>query len=327
MGSSSNKWLNVYASNFYGYSGSFSYKVEAPLVRANADLGLILANKDSNAPTTTSGWNQVNFYDKNIVSLGYFQLYSDTNANVYNWVGRKNSDLTVGRNIFWNVDGEVLGCNPSNTVSLGDRWYKWRQLHCTEITTYSADFHRNIFGNYGTFWRQDGYNLYLLLTASGDQNGSWTDARPITVSMSTGICNINGNANSATYSTTQAASNNSTNIATTAFVKSQGYVSLTSLAGGNSAGSLSHSVGSMILACCASSAFGGTKFYANVSGQQLYPCRTEIYTIAHSQFFTPVVVRGSDSSIGSGTWRYLGGSNGNFNTDSGEIFGMFLRVA
>src|SRR5574344_1380503 len=67
-------------------------KVEATLVRATADLGLVLANKDSNAPTTTIGWNQVQFYDKNLVQLGYFQLSSNvsTSANVYNWVGRKN---------------------------------------------------------------------------------------------------------------------------------------------------------------------------------------------------------------------------------------------
>src|SRR5574344_2983195 len=57
LGSTSNKWLSVYASNFYGDYGSFSNKVEAPLVRATADLGLVLANKDSTALTTTRGGN------------------------------------------------------------------------------------------------------------------------------------------------------------------------------------------------------------------------------------------------------------------------------
>ena len=39
--------------------------------------------------------------------------------------------------------------------------------------------------------------------------------------------------------------------------------------GGNRAGSLTHSVGSLILARCSSTAFANTKSYANVAGQQL----------------------------------------------------------
>ena len=135
LGSSSFKWLNVYASNFYGDSGSFSNKVEAPLVRANADLGLILANKDSNAPTTTSGWNQVQFYDKNMVQLGYFQLYSHTNANVYNWVGRKNYDLTIWRIIRWNVDEDIFCCSHDNTISLGSSSNRWSSVYATTVNT------------------------------------------------------------------------------------------------------------------------------------------------------------------------------------------------
>src|SRR5574344_1158420 len=185
LGSSAAYWKSCYATHFYGEFGSFSNKVEAPFVRATDDLGLVLANKDSNAPTTTSGWNQLQFYDKNMVQLGYCQLSSNTNANVYNWVGRKNANLTDWRNIFWNVDVGVFGCDPSNTVSLGNSSFRWSQLHCTEITTYGRNFQRNIYGNYGTFWRQEeaGY-LYLLLTASGDQTGSFTTARPITVNLS-----------------------------------------------------------------------------------------------------------------------------------------------
>src|SRR5574344_1141934 len=201
LGSSAAYWKSCYATNFYGEFGSFSNKVEAPLVRATADLGLVLAKKDSKAPTTTSGWNQIQFYDKNMVQLGYFQLSSDTNANVYFLVGKKNSDLTNSRNIFWNVDADVFGCVPSNTISLGSSANRWDQLHCTEITTYGPNFLRSISGDYGTFWRNDGYNLYLMVTAKGDQTGDFTTARPIIVSLSTGICYINGEANSAIYAT------------------------------------------------------------------------------------------------------------------------------
>ena len=63
-----------------------------------------------------------------------------------------------------------------------------------EIITTNMNPFRMVYGNYGAFWRNDGSNTYLLLTASGDQYGSWTNARPLTVNNSTGVCSINGNA-------------------------------------------------------------------------------------------------------------------------------------
>lgn len=66
------------------------------------------------------------------------------------------------------------------------------------FTAHNANAFRMVQGNYGAFWRNDGGNTYLLVTASGDQYGSCTDARPISVNNSTGICNINGNAATAT---------------------------------------------------------------------------------------------------------------------------------
>ncbi len=59
-----------------------------------------------------------------------------------------------------------------------------------EIYSASANAFRMIYGNYGAFWRQDGANLYLLLTNSGDQRGGWNNLRPFTVSLSGGTVNI-----------------------------------------------------------------------------------------------------------------------------------------
>lgn len=108
------------------------------------------------------------------------------------------------------------------------------------------------------------------------------------------------------------------------------YVQINSLAGGNVAGSLTHSIGSLVLARCSSTAFNSVKLYGNVAGLQLYPCRTEICTIYNSSGtqFVPIVVRGTDdSNLGSGTWRYLGGASANFNSSESDVYGMFLRVA
>ena len=51
---------------------------------------------------------------------------------------------------------------------------------------------------YGVFQRTDGSNWYMLVTANNDPLGTWTSARPISIALSTGTCNINGNAGTAT---------------------------------------------------------------------------------------------------------------------------------
>src|SRR5574344_2197064 len=349
LGTSGTKWLSVYATNFYGdlvgglTLNQTSLKMTVKdsnsnttrtndVLRANSSnsvYGLNVALGGSGNTIVGAGESytaQLNELegnnDENLYLMADTGIYFKTGANTF----ANAKTLTLSPTAELSGLAKVTSTSFVGTLT-GDCYGGSGSF--SSISTSARDFQRNIYGNYGTFWRQEeAGNLYLLLTASGDQTGDFTTARPIQVSLSTGICNINGNANSATYATTQAASNNSTKIATPAFVKSQGYVSINSLAGGNRAGSLTHSVGSMILARCASSALGGTKFYTNVAGQQLYPCRTEIYTVSRSPFFWPIVVHdSSDGSVGSGTWRYLGGSNGNFNTDEREIFGMFLRVA
>lgn len=55
-----------------------------------------------------------------------------------------------------------------------------------EVQSYSANSFRHVQGNYGTFWRNDGTNLYLLMTNSGDQYGSFNTLRPLTVNLASG---------------------------------------------------------------------------------------------------------------------------------------------
>ena len=51
---------------------------------------------------------------------------------------------------------------------------------------------RAISGNYGTFFRNDGTDFYYLITASGDQYGSWSTLRPLTIKNSNGAVTIDG---------------------------------------------------------------------------------------------------------------------------------------
>lgn len=70
-------------------------------------------------------------------------------------------------------------------------------LKYVQDISYSIHFGRSIVGNYGTFWRNDGNTLYLMVTAANDQTGSYTGQRPFSVNLASGIANINGNANTA----------------------------------------------------------------------------------------------------------------------------------
>ena len=55
-----------------------------------------------------------------------------------------------------------------------------------EFQTTSANSYRMVYGNYGVFWRQDGSSLYLMVTNSGDQYGTFNSLRPLTISLTNG---------------------------------------------------------------------------------------------------------------------------------------------
>lgn len=55
-----------------------------------------------------------------------------------------------------------------------------------EIQTTGQNSYRMVWNSYGTFWRNDGSNLYLMITNSGDQYGGYGALRPFIVNFSTG---------------------------------------------------------------------------------------------------------------------------------------------
>ncbi|WP_411840100.1 tail fiber domain-containing protein [Paracoccus sp. ME4] len=56
----------------------------------------------------------------------------------------------------------------------------------SEFVSRSANNYRLVGGDYGSFWRNDGSNIYLMLTNSGNQLGSWNGLRPFSVAAATG---------------------------------------------------------------------------------------------------------------------------------------------
>lgn len=75
-------------------------------------------------------------------------------------------------------------------------------LKYVQDITYSIHFGRSITGSYGTFWRNDGNTLYLMVTAANDQTGTYTGQRPFSLNLAAGIANINGNAATANTANT-----------------------------------------------------------------------------------------------------------------------------
>lgn len=55
-----------------------------------------------------------------------------------------------------------------------------------EFQTTAVESYRIAYGNIGTFWRNDGSNLYLLATDSGDAYGNYNSLRPFYVALATG---------------------------------------------------------------------------------------------------------------------------------------------
>lgn len=55
-----------------------------------------------------------------------------------------------------------------------------------EIKTTNANAFRAIYNDYGFFIRNDGYDVYFMLTNKGDAHGSWNSLRPIVIHNETG---------------------------------------------------------------------------------------------------------------------------------------------
>ncbi|WP_158812081.1 hypothetical protein [Beijerinckia sp. L45] len=92
-----------------------------------------------------------------------------------------NQVYTNSGPLYLNYGGAVQLCNTGGQAYFGGT------INCNgEIQTTSANSYRSVYGNYASFWRQDGGNLYLMLTNSGDQYGSWNGLRPFMVGVSNG---------------------------------------------------------------------------------------------------------------------------------------------
>ena len=90
--------------------------------------------------------------------------------------------------------------NTADTLTLGGKVAVSGSLSVSgivstqEIQSSSSNSFRLMNNNYGTFWRNDDNDLYLMITNAGDPTGTYNSLRPLTVDLATGVCNISGSA-------------------------------------------------------------------------------------------------------------------------------------
>lgn len=108
--------------------------------------------------------------------------YGDATTNQLSII----NELSEGNNsIFFNETGQIsLNAGKTKIVHSNGQY----------IST-NANNYRIIYGNYGTFWRNDSVKLYLMSTAENDQLGTWNSYRPFIYNLTSGDVQLGGDAN------------------------------------------------------------------------------------------------------------------------------------
>ena len=117
----------------------------------------------------------------------YIDFHFNNSESDYTFRIVQNSEDTL------TFGGKVNVAN-NLTVASGGMSVAGNIKNTGEIQSETTNSYRHVYGNYGAFWRNDGNDLYLMLTNSGDQYGSYNDLRPLSVDFATGVCSISGSA-------------------------------------------------------------------------------------------------------------------------------------
>lgn len=172
--------------------------------------GIHLGNENTylEAGGDAAGFTTNNLLLKSWFGIGFVNTCTTTGIQgVSGFVNVRNGDLQMKRNIT--ADAQIIEAgkrvySPNNKPTAADvnAWNKTEadgrylmksggQLTgvvktSAEIQSTTSDNYRLIGGDYGTYWRNDGNNLYLLMTKAKDQYGTYNDLRPLSVDVKTG---------------------------------------------------------------------------------------------------------------------------------------------
>ena len=116
--------------------------------------------------------------------IGSFILFANV---LYAWTGAPGTSPAAGNSAF------PLNVSATDQTKTGALTVGKLSVYGEIVDTLqsSPGQFRMVAGNYGTFWRNDGGNTYLLLTNSGDQYGSWRSLWPFYVDDNNGAVHIN----------------------------------------------------------------------------------------------------------------------------------------
>ncbi|MFV9180560.1 hypothetical protein [Serratia marcescens] len=110
-------------------------------------------------------------------SAGYFSVVGGSLAAYVGFSGAEAGGITWAR--IYTDKYKPTAADIDAVAKTGDRMSG--ALGSTAFDTY-----RIVAGQYGTFWRNDGNNMYLMLTNANDQWGGFNDLRPLTVNIGSG---------------------------------------------------------------------------------------------------------------------------------------------
>ncbi|CAI2439227.1 Tail fiber protein [Serratia proteamaculans] len=157
-----------------------------------ARLGIARVLSGNGAPTSPGVWSVENstWTPNAWGTLLYTTNQSDLSASVGN--GKYHHYQFIGHGeggkarVFYaiNVNGTFSGWN-EGILSAGGNLTGVLKTSA-EIQSTTADNYRLIGGDYGTFWRNDGNSMYLMLTKAKDQYGKFNNFRPFAVDVKTG---------------------------------------------------------------------------------------------------------------------------------------------
>lgn len=182
--------------------------------------------EDTNAKPCGSIYNRMHWYNNNVYNRHqsynatsgkdmYLEILSDNDGSgVVNTGGSvtNNKNLTTMTNSTNNSYVATMGWvnNPETSTNVvhrsGDETIAGTKTFSNTIISNSVlCTNGNAFmaqnGGYTFLIRNDGSNTYFLMSDKDGTPGTWSTARPLIINNATGVCSINGNANTATNAT------------------------------------------------------------------------------------------------------------------------------
>ena len=146
------------------------------------------------APSANYNFTLNTHVNKNESQLVYTINNNDNASGYAEWFFRDNTytryrhELNGGNGILTQFD-LVSGEDENDKTSYAN--FNCKVISQNEFISTYHESYRIAYGTYGTFWKNDGTNLNLLITNANDQYGTYNDFRPFTVNLSTGQVTLN----------------------------------------------------------------------------------------------------------------------------------------